>query len=317
MGMTLADLAMLEERKLRRGVLANVAKASPVFSRIPWETGSGLNVTIVEVASLPAIHHRLIGGSATETKGRVSQRVFGMKIISDKITTDRQLLDEPNLIQDPRALEVDLYTKSLAYEGTYYFINGDAATTPEEPSGLSWYFTNDPRLANQDINAGGLDVDANDAAMHTFLDYIHDALSRLDGGEADLIVCNRQTLLKMQSIFRRQKLMDVTKDQFDRRVDTFMGIPVVDAGVRAAGARLRDETNYSIISKASGKNEIYFIRFGPQYVTGIQKKPLEVKYLGESNATPESVLTFIEWAYNPCCIMNPYGVARIRNLDTT
>jgi len=319
MPLTLADMAVLEERKLRRGIIAALAKVSPLASAIPFENAGALNVTVVEMEELVTPSHRLLNADSTEATGKVGQRIHGLKILSNYFDIDRQLLDEPNMVQDPRTVQTQMYTRAVSYQLANLFINGDAATNVTEPNGLAWYFTNDPRLANQDIDGSGVGkinpLIANDAVRAKLLDTIEDAFSRMDGGQPDAIITNRQIINAISSAARNLKLLDVTRDAFDRQIRTYMGIPLIDAGVKPAGARLREASNQVITCGSTTDGAIYFVKWGAEYLLGIQKKPLEVVNLGISNAAPTKFRVFFEWAYNPVCIFNHYGVCRIKTLD--
>lgn len=311
---------------LTKRVAYVIARESQVARRLPFEDVGDLSVMMLENQGLPTPSHRALNPASIATKKvPFGQRRETLKILSDKVVVDRQFRNNKTAVVDPLAATVEGYSKAVAYELVSQLINGDPDITPDEPSGLEWRYRNDSRLSDGSVAPATQKrvVDANNQASNMALEAdraklfngIHEALSIMDGGTADIMITNRQVILKLSEAARRGgTLFTQTKDQFDRPLLSFMGIPIVDAGVKPAG--VLDLTS-QVIPNGSGDtiidDAIFLLKFGQTMFTGIQKGPLEtIRFNPDSDASsfPNHTVAF-EWVYG-FHLVNPYAVALVR-----
>jgi hypothetical protein len=306
-----------------------IARESPVARAIPYEDVGDLSVMMVENQGLPTPAHRALNpASITEKTVPFGQRRETLKIMSDKVQVDRQFRNNRSSIVDPLAATIEGYSKAVAYENVSQFINGDPSVTVNEPAGLAWRFKNDLRLSDGSLNPATQKrvVDANNtnpdftsaAARNKLFNAIHEALSIMDGGTCDLMITNRQVILGLSEAARNAgTLFQQTRDQYDRPLNLFGGIPIVDAGVKPAGV-LDLATAQQVLPTSTTADDlvsdaIYLIKWGPTMLTGIQKGPLETIRFApdkDSSAFPNHVVAF-EWVYG-FHLVNPYAIAVIR-----
>lgn len=304
-----------------------IARESPVARAIPFEDVGDLSVMLIENQGLPTPAHRPLNPSSISEKTvPFGQRRETLKILSDKVQVDRQFRNNRSAIVDPLAASVEGYTKAVAYEIVNQFINGDPDVTIDEPAGLAWRFEHDARLGDGTTSpaTGVRVVDANNqnadmttaAARNKLFNSLHEALGIMDGGMADLMITNRQVLLGLSEAARNAgTLFQQTRDQYDRPLNLFNGIPIVDAGVKPAG--VLDLTSQILPTSTSAddlvSDAIYLVKWGPQMLTGIQKGPLEtIRFDPDKDASsfPNHIVAF-EWVYG-FHVVNPYSVAIIR-----
>jgi hypothetical protein len=291
--MTLAEQAKLERDPLRKGIIMGLLEESYVMQTLPFEGIGGLGISVVKWQTLPTVGFRKISQAFSESTGTTQQQSESVYILGGDIDVDVVLNRDKNTIMDPRALQTKMETKAIAYAFNDFFINGDQATTPDGFDGLKVRVSN--LASRQTIDAASLDLStgtARDTNAQTLLDYLHQLIYVIEGHKADALYMNDTTYLYVESVVRRAGLLSTTKDSFDRTVSTFMGVPLIDMGVKA------DQTTKIIADNhdgSSGITSIYACRFGVgEYLHGIEEFKLDVRDLGE--LPDKSVLrTRTEW----------------------
>lgn len=336
MAMTIIEAAMLEQKKLRKGVLqAFWENLQPTpAERIPWEGTTSLGVTVAMLSQVDTPTMRNLNpASITAWQARFDQMQETLKILENTIIIDPVLLEIKDTVQDLRVSQVTAYMRTVNYLVNDLFINGDGVTNPTNPTGLKYRLENDAKFSGQTVDAGvsaAFDVDASSAAMYQWLDYIDQAIYKIDGGKPDAIICNQQTWLRFWSILRQLKLLDTTKDQFDREILKYRGIPILDSGVKTAGAILGGASNQVILegNGASGgetspiysrayTTSMYFVKFGPDYTLGLQLGGgLDVKHYGELGSATYQDVTRLRWVFG-FATFHPRCIARLCGLVTS
>lgn len=312
MAVTLLDMAMLEKNPLRKGVLMTLLEEPFVIDRIPWENTGALAVTVTYVSGVPTVSFRNINEAPVNVEASTAQFQETLKVMEVNIDVDAVLLKPTNLIQNPRTLQTQVVVKGIAYTVNDLFINGDPTANVKNPTGLKYRSENDARFwggatsgndRGQVLDVAGATVSTNDATRMTWLDNIDNVMYRIDAQKPSFAVMNKQTLMKLRSTLRALKLLDTTKDQFDRRIDVYADCPLLNIGVKAAGAILGDEANQIIrnnaetspFSSTASTTSLYFVRTGDAYVQGLQMGALATNDLGQLKDSPHLVRTNIQW----------------------
>ena len=331
MAMTIIEAAMLEQKKLRKGVLQAFwenLQPSPA-ERIPWEGTTSLGVTVAMLGQVdaPTMRH-LNPASITAWQARFDQMQETLKILENTIVIDPVLLEIKDTVQDLRVSQVTAYMRTVNYLVNDLFINGDGVTNPTNPHGIKYRLENDAKFAGQTIDAGvaaAFDVDASDANRYTWLEFLDKTIYLIDGGKPDAIICNQQTWLKFWDALRRLRLLDQTKDQFDREILRYRGIPILDAGQKVAGAILGGASNQVIaddgetspIYARANTTSMYAVKWGPDYCLGLQLGGgLDVKHFGELGSATYQDVTRLRWVFG-FATFHPRCVARLAGLDIT
>lgn len=315
---TLAELAKREKDTLRKSVINTLLMEIKVAERIPWETIGALKTTIVRYQDLPSIGYRKINEGYAEGTGHLEQATEVISLMGVYCDTDKAIERAKNVIGGTaRSIAQDMALQGMAYRFNNDFINGDPDTDPEEFKGLSKRI--DDLVANgfvgQYIDNGGTAGDGilHDAAeRHNFIDSLHKLLYAIKGHKPDVLLMNSDCLLAVNSALRREVgMLDSTKDAFDRRVELFFGVPMIDIGVRA------DQTTEIITSTETLEDEgnaestsIYAVRYGiGQFLWGIQEYAIEVDDKGLLEDKPV-YRTEVDWPLG-LAQADPYSIARL------
>ncbi len=276
MALTIAEMAAGMKDKVMAGIILQYARGSMLFQKINFQSTDSFTIKTWQNKSVTDAVFRDIGEPYTETKDQFSEINEGMALMGGMIDVDRAL-------KLPGQREIDAWAENLLLQSKRYqfgftdtFINGDRAVDPKSFDGIKKRveaeFTAGGVGLDQVIEAAGLDLSASSANRQTFLDDLEVAQYEVDEGQVDLIITSKKGLFTLNRVARREGLYDTTRDQFDRKVDLFRGIPIMEAGTKG------DQTTQIITSTETNAGastggtatSFYFVRFGPQHVQGWQ-----------------------------------------------
>lgn len=309
MAMTLAEMANMEKDPLLKGIYEQLMDTTFLMEKVPFATVGELQRKIDRWKDLPGVGWRRVNEGYTESTGTIEQLMETLQIMGGDFDIDRVILEAKNLITDPRALQLKMKLRAMAYEFNDVFINGDQAVSPKKFDGLKVRVAALP--ASQTIATSCDITRANRTTnAHLFLDLLDEGFAAIEGGKPDLIVMNKSVKLAFKSILRRADLLDHTRDRFDRKIDAYDGVPFVDLGFKA------DQSSYVIDDDFDGvanNTSIFLLKFGAEeYLGGLQMHDIKTTDIGELEDKPVKRMR-IEWPVG-LAIWNPRSVVRIKTL---
>jgi len=321
---TLAELSKIETDTLRKSVMDTLLMESDVMQMVPWETIGALATTIVKYQDLPSVGFRKINAGYAESIGHFEQKVENISLLGGMIDTDKAIARAKNTVADARAIMQLMMIKSLAYKFNDRFINGDPTSDPEEFKGISKRIGDivaegytEQYIDNAGVYGAARDdgILYNTAASHNFLNKLDQLIYSIKGHNPNFLFMNKKMLLCLRAVLRAEKLLDNTRDMFDRVVDVYQGCRLVDIGVKA------DQTTEIITNTedpdglytSNISTSIYAAKFGiGEFLWGIQEYPLEVTDKGLLEAKPV-YRTEVDWPLGLAHI-DPRSIARLCNI---
>lgn len=339
MPITLLDELSLEQPKLRKGVIQTLVESVMLQDRIPYETTGNLQVPVTYLAGIPNVPLRHINETPTGVQASFGQLVETLHIFDTDIDIDPVLAANKNQIQPVEVAQTQAVVKGLGYRVNDLFINGDPTVDAREPMGLKYRLTNDVRYNGQTINADsnttpvGVSPAAADANFLTLLNKLDELFYLLEFGKGTILLVNRQFVLTVWAGLRKLKLLDTTRDQFDREIAVYRGVPIIDIGFKpvaavtgspdVAGAATTQIIGNNADTPTGGgsnaytaSNVAYAVRLGEDYVMGLQQEAMRVKPLGETHDPPHFIRTNIRWVMNPGVSFQKRAIGRLVGFDT-
>ena len=309
MPLTLADVRKLEKDQLTRGFMDIFQMENELSGFVPVQKIDQMRARAIRMVSLPTPGVRRLGSSFSESKGSVDFAEETVYAVGGYIDVDYLLEEDKSVIKSPRAVQTELWAKAMAYDFNDILLNGTEAS--ERPDGLLQRISS--LASGQTIDGASLDLstggnrDTNGLALIDFLDQLIDAV---DGHKADFLLMNIKTKQALRSVLMRKGLWGANKDQFGREINEYRGAKILDTGVKADQSTLvlpntapiSGDTNATIVAG----------RFGEDYLSLLQFKPLKVSDLGRQDGTP-NLRTEVEWVYG-LMMPHPRGLARIKDL---
>lgn len=318
---TLVDLSMIETDVLRKSVIDTFMMEAPLSELVPWETIGALATGIVRMQDLPSVGFRKINQGWDESTGHFEQTVETIALMGADIDTDKAIARAKNTIADARAIQQTMMMKAMAYSFNDKFINGDPVTDITEFKGISkrvddMYtegYTDQYIDVELDTSTEGILHDSD--SRHRFLNKLDELIYSIKGHQPDFLLMNRKTLLAIRSLLRMEKLLDTTKDFFDRKVDTYSNCRMIDIGTKA-NQTTEIIGNTESLGEGSTETSIYAVKFGiGEFLWGIQEYPMEVEDLGELQEAPK-FRTRVDWPLG-LAMIDPRSIGRLYGIIPT
>ena len=276
MALTIAEMAAGMKDKVMGGILLQYARGSQLFQKLTFETTDSFTIKQWQNNSVTDAVFRDIGEPYSETKDNFSEILDGISLMGGQIDVDRAM-------KLPGQREIDAWSENLLLQAKRYqyatvdaFINGDKSVNAKSFDGIKKRVEAEFALggvgADQVIEAAGLTLTGSSANRQTFLDHMEEAIYEVDEGMVDLIITSKKGLFTTNRVARREGLYDQSKDQFERNIDLYRGIPIIEAGTKGDQTTqiiTATETNGGATTGGTATS-FYFVRFGKQHVQGWQ-----------------------------------------------
>jgi hypothetical protein len=343
MSITLLDELAIEQPTLRKGIIQTLVESVMFQDRIPYETTGNLQVPVTYLSGIPTVPLRHINETATQVQASFGQLVETLHIFDTDIDIDPVLAANKNQIQPIEVVQTQAIVKALGYRVNDLLINGDPTVDAREPMGLKYRLTNDVRFNGQTVNAGndastvtiGVGPAAADANFLQLLNKLDELFYLLEFRKGTVLIVNRQVVLTIWAGLRKLKLLDTTRDQFDREIAVYRGVPIIDIGFKPTAAITGQPDAYGAttnqiignnqdlptgggaVAYAVGSSPMYAVCLGDDYFIGLQQAAMTVKHLGEIHTTPHFLRTNIRWVMNPGVPFQKRAIARLVGFDTT
>lgn len=339
MPITLLDEMAIEQPKLRKGIIQTLVESVMLQDRIPYETTGNLSVPVTYLSGIPTVPLRHINEAATPTQVSHGQLVETLHIFDTDIDIDPVLAANTNQIQPIEVVQTQGVVKALGYRINDLFVNGDPTVDAREPQGVKYRLTNDVRFNGQTVNADtnttpvGVSPAAADANFLTLLNKLDELFYLLEFHKGTVLLVNRQFVLTIWAGLRKLKLLDTTRDQFDREIAVYRGVPIIDIGFKASAAitgqpdAAAAATNQIIGNNSdtptgggsnayTASNVAYAVVLGEDHLMGLQQAAMVVKPLGQIHTSPHYIRTNISWVMNPGVPFQKRAIARLVGFDT-
>ena len=324
MAWKLSELSKIETDTLRKSVIDGLLMNSNLMEEVEWETTGTLSTTIVRIQDLPSVGFRKLNAGYSESTGHFEQKVENISLLGGLIDTDKAIARAGNTIADARAIQQQMMLKAIAFSFNDKFINGDPTTDPEEFKGISKRV--DAVVAegysDQYIDCDGDYGAARDSGIlyataerHNFLNKLDELIYSIRGHDPNFLLMNKKTLLAVRSLLRIEKLLDSTKDMFDRKIDVYQGARMIDIGTKADQTTeiITNTEDPDSLYTSNISTSIYAVKLGVgEFLWGIQEYPLEVTDKGLLEDKP-TYRTEVDWPLGLASI-DPRSISRLVNI---
>jgi hypothetical protein len=314
---TLVELAMTSANAgnyLVAGIADWFCRGNPIAQKLVWQTNPELSAQITAFKTLPTVGTRKVNATFSDSTGTFQQKTEGKYIFGNYIQVDTVLAKaNPKLRQIYREMEA----KAMSFKFNDMFINGDPAS--DEFKGLKKrvddIYAMGGVFTEQYIDGGsgttGRGINYDSTERQYFLDKLNQLIYAISDGEVDGLAMNSKMYLCFESLFRRENLFNQSKDQYDRVINTFKNIPLIDMGLNADQST-EVITNSETLSGGTDETSIYAYRLGEdKYLWGLQQEDLQVIDQGILQTAPK-YSDLVQWVVglahsNPKSIARAYG----------
>lgn len=327
MAITLAEAKVGMSDKVDQQVVDTFRRSSLLLDRMvfdntisPGTGGSTLAYGYVQLKSPSTAAVRTINTEYTAGEAKREQKVAKAVIMGGSFSVDRVLQNTSGAV-DELAFQAEQKIKATANHFHNCVINGTSATTGA--GFVTGTFDGLKKLLAGTANEITSTVDIStaellDANCNAFLDELDSFISVIDGTPSMLLM-NAKMLNRIRGCARRAGYYERTKDDFGRYVETYNGIPLMDAGKYYNGTATVDVVaDTAATSTVAGTSEIYAISLGLDGFHGISPTGNGVitSYMPDMNA-PGAVKTGEVELVAGVVLKNTLKAAVLRGIKTT
>ena len=278
MAITLAEAKVGMADKVDQQVIDMFRRSSLLLDRMrfdnaisPGTGGSTLAYGYIQLKTPSTAAVRTINTEYTAGEAKREKKTTNAIIMGGSFEIDRVLQNTSGAV-DELAFQAEQKIKATANYFHNLVINGTSASTG------AGYVTNTfdglKKLLSGTSNEITSEVQITTAAELTsnynaFLDELDSFLTVLDGTPSMLLM-NSKMLTKLRGAARRAGYYDRSKDDFGRYVETYNGIPLMDAGKYYNGSATVDTVaDTAATASTFGTSEIYAVCLGLDGFHGI------------------------------------------------
>ena len=278
MAITLAEAKVGMSDKVDQQVIDMFRRSSLLLDRLTFDNcispgtgGSTLSYGYIQLKTPSTAAVRTINTEYTAGEAKREKKTTNAIIMGGSFKVDRVLQNTSGAV-DELAFQAEQKIKATANFFHNCVINGTSAA-----SGAG-YVTNTfdglkkllSGTSNEITSTVSLTTAAEmDSNSNAFLDELDAFLTVLDGTQSMLLM-NDKMLSKVRGAARRAGYYERTKDDFGRYVETYNGIPLMDAGKYYNGTSTVDVIDTSAAStSAAGTTAIYAVSLGLDGFHGI------------------------------------------------
>ena len=278
MAITLAEAKVGMSDKVDQQVIDMFRRSSLLLDRLTFDNcispgtgGSTLSYGYIQLKTPSTAAVRTINTEYTAGEAKREKKTTNAIIMGGSFQVDRVLQNTSGAV-DELAFQAEQKIKATANFFHNCVINGTSAA-----SGAG-YVTNTfdglkkllSGTSNEITSTVSLTTAAEmDSNSNAFLDELDAFLTVLDGTPSMLLM-NDKMLSKVRGAARRAGYYERTKDDFGRYVETYNGIPLMDAGKYYNGTSTVDVIDTSAAStSAAGTTAIYAVSLGLDGFHGI------------------------------------------------
>lgn len=278
MAITLAEAKVGMANHVDQMIVDEFRRSSLLLDRLvfdnaisPGTGGSTMTYGYIQLKTPSTAAVRAINAEYTAGEAKREEKTAKAVIMGGSFEVDRVLQNTSGAV-DELAFQAQQKIKATSNYFHNLVINGTSAA-----SGTGFVtntFDGLRKLLTGTSNALTTDIDLSSAAKldsnsNAFIDQLDQLVHAIDG-ETSMLLMNGDMLLKVRAAARRAGYYERTKDDFGRIVETFAGIPLMDAGKYYNGTNSVDVIGTSAATQsANGTTSIYAVSIGLDGFHGI------------------------------------------------
>lgn len=269
MAITLAEAKVGMADKVDQQVIDTFRRSSYLLDNLvfdnaisPGTGGSTLAYGYIQLKTPSTAAVRAINTEYTANEAKREKKTTEAVIMGGSFQVDRVIQNTSGAI-DELAFQAEEKIKATANLFHNYVINGQKSSSFD---GLSTLLAGSSTEVTSAVDLSTSEL--MDSNANAFLDEVDGWLSAMDGTPSMLLM-NTPMLTKFRGIARRAGYYAQDRDEFGRFVETYNGIPLVDAGKYYNGTNTVDTIATSDNASATGKTDIYAVQIGLNGFHGI------------------------------------------------
>jgi hypothetical protein len=273
MAMTLTEAARWTTNQVKRGIIEQIIKDSPILQKLPFQEVTGNALQYQREATLPTAEFYDVNEVWAESTGQTTQHTAALKILGGDADIDNFLVATRSNYTDITSETIDSKAKAVRHTFLDRFYYGDSAVSSKEFDGLHKIFS-DASMSGQVIHEGS--GSTGDELTASNLDL---AVDLVLGGKPDLIMVTRAVRRRMKQYLRGKANVDLNFQSYSQDVASWNSIMVHFDDFLTQTETI---SSGAYAAKTGGAtSSIFLLKFGTGELSGLQNGGLQTIKLGQ------------------------------------
>lgn len=247
----------------------------------------------------------------TDVIGKLTNFQAKMFNVRARLQLDKRLMKEPNAITPPIDVQQKLFMSAFEYNFNNIFINNthNASGNLDAFAGLRTRLDNPGTYgvpSEMRVDGGGIDISKSGisaANANAFVEYVQSLLDFMmaPDGTGVVIYMNDYLKRRFEAAIKQAGTsggFGITKDQFDRGIETYKNARIRDVGRTSNSSTNRIISQSETVGGADGGTvytSLYAVKYGEDTFCGWQPEPLRVQPLGIDPTVGTRANWLIDW----------------------
>jgi hypothetical protein len=277
----LADWAKFTNDPLVQKITQSMYEQENVYTLIPFMQKKRTKISIKRwTDNLPRVDFVPANTDPPVSTGTPEDAQESVSIVRNIIPIDHIFLEDEGNIGDPLGQQMEAYIWNWTYKANYSFIKNGTTTLndPHAPLGLQWRLDNPAQSGVQSelkVSAGGLSFTGSmtQANALAFAEYFETVLSYMNAKSGENVIAFMNDQMKRRiktaiALMGDSAGFSSGRDNYDRLVETWRGVRMVDIGRSSAGGGptgniiTSTENAAGTSDTGSTHSSIYFVKVG-------------------------------------------------------
>lgn len=273
MALTLTEAARWTTNQVKRGIIEQIIKDSPILQKLPFQEVTGNALQYQREATLPTAEFYDVNELWAESTGDTTQHTAALKILGGDADIDNFIVATRSNYNDITSETIAQKAKAVRHTFLDRFYYGDSATSSKEFDGLHKIFL-DSSMSGQAVHSGSGSAGAALTAANLDL-----AVDLILGDKPDVIMVTRAIRRRLKQYLRGKANVELDFSSYSKDVSSWNGIMI-----HYDDFLTQTETIGSGVytAKTGGAtSSVFLLSFGTNKLSGLQNGGLETVKIGQ------------------------------------
>jgi hypothetical protein len=273
MALSLTEAARWTTNEVKRGIIEQIIKDSPVMGDLPFQEVVGNALQYQREATLPTAEFYDVNEIWSESTGATTQHTATIKILGGDADVDNFIVATRSNYNDITAETIAAKAKAVRHTFLDRFYYGNSTTSSKEFDGLHTIFS-DASMSAQNIHLGSGSTGAALTAANMDL-----AVDLILGEKPDVIMVTRAIRRRLKQYLRGKANIELDFQSYSQDIASWNGIKIHYDDFLTQTEALSSGV-YS--AKTGGAtSSAMFLSFGTKKLSGLQNGGLETVKIGQ------------------------------------
>jgi hypothetical protein len=273
MALSLTEAARWTTNEVKRGIIEQIIKDSPVMGDLPFQEVVGNALQYQREATLPTAEFYDVNEIWSESTGATTQHTATIKILGGDADVDNFIVATRSNYNDITAETIAAKAKAVRHTFLDRFYYGNSTTSSKEFDGLHTIFS-DVSMSAQNIHLGSGSTGAALTAANMDL-----AVDLILGEKPDVIMVTRAIRRRLKQYLRGKANIELDFQSYSQDIASWNGIKIHYDDFLTQTEALSSGV-YS--AKTGGAtSSAMFLSFGTKKLSGLQNGGLETVKIGQ------------------------------------